>query len=225
MAPRPSALLAAAALAALVASSHVASQDKEPGLTVDRGKRTVTIPCKVAPRKLPNLKAVYPIEVIATWPAPKGRKAHETVVTFGVKPSDVHKALESLGVKAGKPARGQVGKASGPEVQLFLELAAAGAAKRVPIEEALVDTRSGKAPPKLTWLFTGSAMTLPDPEKDDKVYGADVSGTLITIFPVTDETVIQSSLGAKDEGKWRLEVNKGLLPPEGSAVKLVIQVK
>ena len=44
---------------------------------------------KVAPRKLPKYDQVYPIEVVASWPDPKGKKAHETVVTVDVKPSDV----------------------------------------------------------------------------------------------------------------------------------------
>ena len=69
-------------------------------VVIDKEKKTVTIPCAVAPRKLPNLNEIYPIEVIATYPAPKGQKAHETVVTFGdIKPSHVHQALEQLGLK------------------------------------------------------------------------------------------------------------------------------
>ena len=50
---------------------------------------------------------IYPIEVVACWANPKGKKAHETVLTIDVKPSDVHKALESIGLKPGKPARGE----------------------------------------------------------------------------------------------------------------------
>ena len=46
------------------------------------------------------------------------RKAHETVVTTEVRPSQVHAALESLGLASGKPAKGEGGKASGPEVTL-----------------------------------------------------------------------------------------------------------
>jgi hypothetical protein len=80
--------------------------DKGPTIIADKANKTITIPCKIAPRKLPNLKQIYPLEVVATWPAPKGQKAHETVVVFDVKPSDVHKALENFGLKAGKPALG-----------------------------------------------------------------------------------------------------------------------
>ena len=65
-----------------------------PGLVVDKDAKTVTIDAKIAPRKLPHLKGViYPLEVIACWPHPKGKKAHETIVTIddSIKPSDVHK--------------------------------------------------------------------------------------------------------------------------------------
>src|SRR4051794_5852941 len=75
--------------------------EKEPagGVTVDKDKRTIKIDARIAPRKLPNLNDVYPIEIIACWPHPKGKKAHETVVTIEAKPSAVHKALEDFGLK------------------------------------------------------------------------------------------------------------------------------
>jgi hypothetical protein len=196
--------------------------EKPAAIVVDKEKKTVSIACKIAPRKLPNLSEIYPIEVIATYPAPKGQKAHETVVTFDVKPSDVHKALESLGLKPGKPAKGEDAKAEGPEVQVFLELP--GASRRLPIERALVDRKTGKTMPKLKWIFTGSISKQPDPAKSDTVYAADQSGTLIAIFPVTDETVFQTSLTMKDEPIIKLETNAKLLPKEGTEVKLVIQV-
>src|SRR4051812_18293143 len=72
-------------------------------VTVDRDKKTITIEAKVAPRKLEHLKEVYPLEVIATLPHPRGKKAHETIVTIDVAPSAIHKAIESLGLKAGTP--------------------------------------------------------------------------------------------------------------------------
>src|SRR5262245_13303326 len=200
MHPRLHGLFAsAAALLLLAAPARGGDKKGAAGITVDKDKRTVTIDAKVAPRKLPNLKQIYPIEVVATFPAPRGQKAHETVVTYDVKPSDVHKALVGLGLKPGKPGLGEVRKASGPLVDIFLEVNG----KKIPIEETMVDLKGGGTLPKLKWHFTGSAEKSPDPEKDDKVYGADLSGTLITIFPVTDDTVFQSGLAAKDEGKWR----------------------
>src|SRR5688500_3178915 len=205
----------------LLSSSAFAADE----IKVDKEKMTVSVPCKIAPRKLPNLPEIYPLEVVCTLPTPKGQKAHETVVIFEGKPSDVHKAIESLGAKAGKPAKGEGAKAEGHEVEIFLDLPKdGGAVERVAIEKLMVDRKSGKALPKLKWHFTGSVMTQPDPDKPEKVFGADQSGTLIAIFPVTDETVVQSGLTLKEEKLIKLETNTKLLPAEGTAVTLVILV-
>jgi hypothetical protein len=195
---------------------------------IDKAARTVTIPCVVAPRKLPQLNAVYPIEVLATHPTPDGQKAHETVVTFSkdIRPGDIHTALVQLGLKPGKPAHTEGAVAEGPTLKIYLELPAGdGKTRRVPIEQALIDTKSKKPLPKCTWHFTGSAARQPDPEKDELVYGADQTGTLIAVFPVTAEAVIQGSFSLKDESNLKLETAKGVLPKEGIAVKLIIEAK
>jgi hypothetical protein len=197
--------------------------DAPSGIVVDKEKKSVTIPAKIAPRKLAKLDQIYPIEVIACWPESKnGQKAHETVVVFDVKPSEVHKALESLGLKPGKPAQGEGEKAEGPEVLVSLELSDG---KKVPIEKSLVDRKTGKPMPKLKWYFTGSVMAQPNPEKDEKVYGADLTGTLVGVFPVTNQVVIQTNLTMKDEPLLKLETDKKVLPPEGTEIKLIIEAK
>jgi hypothetical protein len=201
-------------------------------VTVDKENRTVTIDCKVAPRKINDerYKEIYPLEVIACWPFPKGQKAHETVVTFDAKPSDVHKAVESLGVKAGKPVMGG-GKddiPEGPEVKLLLELPGDdGKPVRTPIEQFIYAISSPTKPafPKtFQWRFTGSIMAQPDPTKPEMMYAADMTGTMISIFPVTDRTVFQSNLTMAEEKYLKLETKKDKLPKEGTPLKLVIQV-
>jgi hypothetical protein len=204
----------------------VPAEPRDPNaLKVDRAARTITVLAAVAPRKLPNLDQIYPIEVIASWGAPRGQKAHETVVTFkGLTPGDVHKALADLGLKPGKPAYGEGAKAQGPEVRIFLEFTGPdGKPQKLPFEKLMV-TKDGKPVPELKWHFTGSVMKEPDPEKPVQVYGADLTGTLIAIFPVTDSTVFQSHLTMKEEATMKLETNAKLLPKEGTAVKLIIQV-
>ena len=205
----------------------VAEERSSAPLSVDKEKKEIVIACKVAPRKLPNLQEIYPIEVIATWPAPKGQKAHETVVAIeNVKPSEVHKALEELGLKPGKPTREAGRKPEGPEVAVLLELPGIeGKVQRISIEQIMVQIKTGKPAPALKWHFTGSVMREPDPEKDDKVYGADLTGTFLAIFPVTDDTVLQSHLSTEEEKSLKLETNTKLLPKEGTAVKLILQAK
>jgi hypothetical protein len=187
------------------------------GVTADPAKKEVRVPCKIAPRKLPNLPEVYPIEVIATLPAPKGQKAHETIVTIDAMPSAVYKALESLGLKAGKPGRGE-DPCAGPEMEVLLDLPAHGGlpARTVRIESVLLEKKTGRPLPPVKWHFTGSVMK-------EKVFGADASGTLISVFPVTDEVVLQSGMGMREEGMIKLDTAKNLLPPEGTAATLVLR--
>ena len=146
-----------------------AGKDEPAGIKVDKDKRTVTIDAKIAPRKLEYLKGeIYPIEVIACWPHPKGKKAHETVVTIDVMPSAVHKALEELGLRAGTPVLGESEKPpQGPEVKVYLEVPSdvAGETKRISMMQALVDMKTGKQIKKLEWRFTGSVHKQADPTR------------------------------------------------------------
>lgn len=222
--PAPRTLLALV-LALLTLMPVLGGEDT--GVVVDKEARTIAIDAKIAPRKLEHLKfETYPIEVIACWAHPKGKKAHETVVTIEAKPSEVHKALESLGLKAGKPVAGESKDApEGPEIKIFLEVPDVGGTKKISIDKALIDPRTGKAFPKnVQWRFTGSAMTRPDPGKNEEVYGADFTGTLIVIFPVSNQTVIQTNYTMAEEKFIKLDTNTKVLPKEGTPVKLILQV-
>jgi hypothetical protein len=228
-------VIAFGCLALLVLVGRSAAEEKKAGVVVNKDKKTVTIDAKVAPRKLEHLKGeVYPIELIACWAHPKGKKAHETVVTIEADPSEVHKGLEQLGLKPGKPARGEAPKegdpapkGEGPEVNVYIEVPdGAGGTRRLAMEKILMDPKTKKPAPKMTFIFTGSVMTAIDPSKPDvKKYGADVTGSLITLFPVTDEVVLQTGWTMKEEKFLKLEVRPDVLPKEGEPVKLVIEVK
>lgn len=201
------------------------AQEKKSGVTVDEARRTVSVDSKIAPRKLPNLDQIYPIELVAGWPAPQGKKAHEIVVAVDVNPSEVHKGLEKLGLKPGKPAMGEDTKAEGPVVNVYFEVPdGTGGTKKVTMEKALYDPKTKKPSPKITFIFTGSVMTAPDPSNPSvKKYGADITGSLISLFPVTNETVLQTAWTMKEEKFLKLEVNSEAMPKEGTPVKLVIE--
>jgi hypothetical protein len=200
-------------------------QDK-PGIKVDKEKKTITIDAKIAPRKLPHLKEIYPIEVIACYEHPKGKKAHETVVTIDTKPSLVHKALEELGLKPGAPVMGGKDEPKGPEVKVYIEIPTAGGeTKKLTMDKVLVDKAGRPFPKDVKFRFTGSVMASVDPDSKEKVYGADTQGTLIVIFPVSNQTVLQTSLTMEFEPVLKLETNAKVLPKEGTPVKLILEVK
>jgi Fe2+ transport system protein FeoA len=218
-----------------VVPSSVAD-DKSPGVVVDKEKRTVTIDAKVAPRKIehPAYKGeIYPIEVVACWPflgepGKGGEKAHETIVTIDtkIKPSTVHKALEELGLKPGEPVAVEGKEPKGPKINVYIEVSSSdGERKRLSMDKVLLDPKTKKPFPKsVEFRFTGSAQIQLDPEKPEKTYGADQSGTLIAIYPVTEKTVCQTSLTLKEEKYLKLETNKDVLPKVGTDVKLVLEV-
>ena len=219
-------VLAMAASAWLCELTVAQEKEAKKGVVVDTARRTVSVDCKIAPRKLPNLDQIYPIELIAGWPAPAGKKAHEIVVSFDVNPSEVHKGIESLGLKPGKPAMGEDMKAEGPEVNVYFEVPdGAGGMKRVSMQKALYEIKTKRPSPKITFLFTGSVMTATDPNNPaSKKYGADITGSLISLFPVTNETVLQTTWTMKEEKYLKLEVNSEVMPKEGTPIKLVIEV-
>lgn len=217
----------------LFAPAAFGADDKLPdGIMVDKEKKTVTIDAKVAPRKV--LEEVYPIEVIACWAYKKdpkpgdraGKKAHETVVTIDVLPSEVARAMEQLGAKAGKPGYGEDIAAEGPEVNIYIDVPQKEAdPKRLTLDKVLIDPKTKKPMPKgVKFKFTGSGPRKATGDQKEVPFGADASGSLIYIFPVDVETVFQSTLTMKEEKFLKLEVNKDLLPKEGDPVKLVIEL-
>ena len=198
-------------------------------IAIDKEKKSVAINARMAPRKLPTLDQVYPIEVIACWAHDrkegKGQKAHETIVVIDVLPSEVHKALEAIGLKPGAPVKGGEVACTGPEIKVFIEFATeGGGSKRVSMDKALLDPKTkAPFPRSVKFRFTGSAMSKIDPNKPETKYGADLTGTLIAIYPVTDETVCQSSLTMKEEKYLKLETNTAVLPKTGTPVKLILE--
>ncbi len=226
----------ASTVVVLTVVTTAAADGPSPGVVVDRVQRTVTIDAKVAPRKIehPAYKGeIYPIEVVACWPflgepGKGGEKAHETVVTIDtkIKPSSIHKALEELGLKPGAPVAVEGKEPRGPKINVYIEVTGAdGQPKRLSMDKVLLDPKTKKPFPRsVEFRFTGSAQIQLDPEKPEKTYGADQSGTLIAIYPVTEKTVCQTSLTLKEEKYLKLETNKDVLPKEGTPVKLVLEV-
>ena len=66
-------------------------------------------------------------------------------------------------------------------------------------------------------------MKQPDPEKDDQVYAADLTGTLITLLPGDRRDGLPEPPDDEGRAVFKLETDTKLLPKEGTAAKLVVQ--
>ena len=135
-----------------------AGKEGQPGgVTVDVVRRAVIVDAKVAPRKLPESRQGLPIELVAGWGAPKGKKAHEIVVAIDVEPirspqgtRETRASSRASPPRAGPPKDGDpFPKAEGPVVNVYFEVPdGAGGAKKVAIEKVLMDPATKKPRPR-----------------------------------------------------------------------------
>ena len=88
-----------------------------------------------------------------------------------------------------------------PSTALPGELEMTCSMAKVTIDKAMIDPKNGKPFPKtVEWRFTGSALTQPDPNKEEKVYGADLTGNWVVSNPNADGTVRKTYFDLKQEG-------------------------
>jgi hypothetical protein len=143
-------------------------------------------------------------------------RAYESLLTLDCKPSALQTALLLIGCKAqGKEGSGLV---------LELEWRTDAGVRRLPIEEALRERRTGKPPGPLPWRFTGSRFVrLPGAENE--VFLADAEEAFIGLY-AHDGLLIR--LGEDFGNPYReaeggFGANTDRLPPKGTPVKLILR--
>ncbi|MDC1141668.1 YdjY domain-containing protein [Planctomycetota bacterium] len=119
--------------------------------------------------------------------APGGAN-HEALFQTGCSAEDLKRALEILGMKEAPIdekflGRGHSGKPLGDRVKLGVKFTHAKTGKEttVPIEDWLVDMRTGKAPESAGFVFTGSHEKF-DADLNRSVVEADLKGNLIALW-------------------------------------------
>ncbi len=97
---------------------------------------------------------------------------YEALLWSHAKPSDVHKALEFIGLKPGSPFNPSALRfwADGDRVNLKVSV---DGGIPVPIEEMVLDNETETTLPEEGFLFTGSIMVPPPDGKGAQVYAAD----------------------------------------------------
>jgi hypothetical protein len=131
-----------------------------PGLVADRKAQSVEVLAETT-----GLKAEEIIEFLLVDQS--SGHGYEALVWSYAKPSDIHRALEFVGLKAGSPVNPGAGRfwSDGDPVAVTVRV---DDEKPFPMEELILDMKTGKPLPAEGFLFTGS-VKLPDGK-----YAADV---------------------------------------------------
>ncbi|NLF92835.1 MAG: hypothetical protein GX564_03020 [Oligosphaeraceae bacterium] len=145
---------------------------------------------------------------------PDGRM-HETLLCSDVRAVHVQALLYLLGASNGSRLPGE-GVQQGDLCDLWLEWQdAQGRQLREPVEEWILDTRTGQNLRPAGWVFVGSTVK-------DGVFAADAEGNIVinysvgaTVLDSTDPGSVEDTIHIVDAEKSR--------PPQDAAVTLVIR--
>jgi len=152
-----------------------------PGLLANKKDKTVRLHARAT--------SLSPSDAVEFFVIPKdsGKDYEALTVTFA-KPSDVHRALEFIGLKPGRPVNYNLNRywPKGERVIMTMEWtppapddrdARKNPSKRVRAEELILDIRTKKPLPLSGLVFTGSYIIKPEegPQAGKEIYAADVS--------------------------------------------------
>ncbi len=197
-------ILGAPALAAIAAigvarAESDANRFERPGVTADRATRTVRIEARAT-----GVQKGTQTEFILI--GPKSAHDYEAAAVSKAQPSDVHAALEFIGLKRGRP----VEPASlrfwprGERIDAAIEWEVAGAdgkkeTRRIRAEETILDRRTGKTMPAEGFVFVGSFAFRND--QGEEVYAADVEDpmSVLSAFNLRATVLDIPRLGTQDE--------------------------
>lgn len=165
--PRPKQAAAARQQFEKQLATHKDDKDKLvlPGLVADRQARTVEVLAEAT-----GLNAEEIIEFLLV--DQRSGHGYEALLWSFAKPSDVHRALEFIGLKPGSPIHPASGRfwSDGDPVMLSVR---GEDGKLVPIEEFILDRQTGKTLPVEGFVFAGS-VRLPAKGEEPERYAADV---------------------------------------------------
>ena len=191
-----------------------------PGVSADRATKTVRLSaraCGVEPR------APTEFFIIAT----NSGHDYESVAVAGAKPSEVHRALEFLGMKPGRPANIDQLQLwpRGERVTVTVEWTPTnGSPRTARIEDFILDARTGKTLPRDGFMFTGSEWITADDGSGRRDYAADVlePHAIVTAYNLGSTVLDVPRRGSQGELYDFQVTNPDLVLPKGQPLTLVL---
>ncbi len=161
------------------------------------------------------------LEFVACEP---GTRDYESVLTLKSKPSALQFALLLIGCEAGPtPEEAKAGQKVGDRLDLEVEWTVDGKPKRVPVEQLLINRKTGKVASELAWYYTGSRFVKDIEGKE--VFLGDSEQAHISLWWNPGMLVnVGGGHGNPYNGPAEgFEVNKALIPPEKTPITLIIR--
>lgn len=137
-----------------------------PGLVADRKARSVEVLVEST-----GLRAEEAVEFLLVDQA--SSHGYEALLWSFAKPSDVHRALEFIGLKPAAPRNPAVPRLWSDGDRVTLEINDGGN-EAFPIERLILDKETGRTLPEEGFVFAGSMMVPPPDGKGAARYAADV---------------------------------------------------
>jgi hypothetical protein len=188
------------------------------GIKINARTREVRVPTTVQLKKAP-------IEYMLVT---ETGKTHESVLVTKVKPADLQIALLLASFEPGteglankdlppdiKPVAPVAPRTPGANrVTLTVEWKQAGALKKAPLSDWILNINERKPPPDLgTWIFNGSRI-------DERGFVAEVEGSFIAVWLDAHAIINSPAKGNWDDALWIS--NPEAIPDEGTEVALII---
>jgi hypothetical protein len=160
-----------------------------------------------------------PLEYLAT--SPGGRKAYEALLELDASGSEFNLACILIGLERdpklapSKPP--DVANVVGQRVAMSVAWTQEGQRRQVTAAEALFNAEARAKVESVEWVYTGSFTSL-----DGSRFAADFTGTLISF--IRDPTGIIEAVSGIGVGPYGSMRGSAMLPPEGSAVELIVEM-
>lgn len=189
-----------------------------PGLTADRKARRVEVLAEPT-----GLQAEEILEFLLVDQS--SSHGYEALLWSFAKPSDVHKALEFIGLKPGQPFNPNAMRfwASGDRV--MLSVVSDDGDEQVPIERLILDEEAEKTLPEEGFVFSGSGTVVARDGSGKKDYIADIwdPKSVASVYNEPSAVLDVPRQAAKDAMYGKQVVNPEYRLSGGRLVKIVME--
>jgi len=187
-------------------------RDFAPGVRIDWEYMTVEIDGEVVLRE-------GPIELLACSPQ---TREHESLLVVKARPLHILQAMGLIGLGPGSPVRydektARWSPASGESLELRIRCDGVDGGRPIPATAWLAETKSGKLPAKVDWIFAGSRTVA------GGRFGADLEGTVACVVDFDTALISPATQHSADNEELWLKANTEAIPPRGTQCTLLVR--